>query len=505
MKNIKFIFFTLCFFTTITSNAWHLTGGEMFYECLGNNQYQITIQVYRDFNTQQGSAFDNPLLLSVFDGNGQTPNGFSNPLSIPYNNVSMLSNQNFCAINTLDFEMATYTTYLTLPLNASGYHISYQRCCLNANISNVFNPNNYGMTLTTFISTYALSVCNSSPQFNHNVTPTFCIGSPILMDYSGSDINGDSLVYSFSEPYHGLSTANPSGISSPPPYSYVPFIPPYTVNQPLGTNITIDSSTGIISGVLNNAGNYYFGIKIADYQNGILISETRRIFLIHMVACNFITLNMDVDICGGESFSIREKTYNSSGNYQISTQSPEGCDTTINLNLTVAPEITLFDSTIIHDDGNSSGAINFQLTDSMANYTYLWNNGHTTSSLNNVVSGIYNVTVTNDSGCSEFFEFEILLDTKTRFIKNEQFEINISPNPVLTTDIININIEAKESNDLEIGIYNVNGQRLKTINQTIQKGENQIEVKLNVAKGIYFILIKDNRNQLIERLPIIIQ
>ena len=83
MKNIKFIFFTLCFFTTITSNAWHLTGGEMFYECLGNNQYQITIQVYRDFNTQQGSAFDNPLLLSVFDGNGQTPNGFSNPLSIP--------------------------------------------------------------------------------------------------------------------------------------------------------------------------------------------------------------------------------------------------------------------------------------------------------------------------------------------------------------------------------------------------------------------------------------
>ena len=30
------------------ANATHIVGGELYYQCLGNDQYRITLNVYRD-------------------------------------------------------------------------------------------------------------------------------------------------------------------------------------------------------------------------------------------------------------------------------------------------------------------------------------------------------------------------------------------------------------------------------------------------------------------------
>ena len=55
-------------FFGMTASASHIVGGEMYYDCLGGNQYKITLKLYRDC-LSDGAEFDNPLYITVFDGN----------------------------------------------------------------------------------------------------------------------------------------------------------------------------------------------------------------------------------------------------------------------------------------------------------------------------------------------------------------------------------------------------------------------------------------------------
>src|SRR5688572_29710928 len=52
-----------------TATATHIVGGEIYYDSLGNNQYKITIEIFRDC-MGAGAQFDTPLQYSVFYQNG---------------------------------------------------------------------------------------------------------------------------------------------------------------------------------------------------------------------------------------------------------------------------------------------------------------------------------------------------------------------------------------------------------------------------------------------------
>jgi len=50
------------------------------------------------------------------------------------------------------------------------------------------------------------------------------------------------------------------------------------------------------------------------------------------------------------------------------------------------------------------------------NYSYLWSNGNTTNSINNLIAGDYIVTVTDANGCSKFSSIKI----------NQPIELNLA-------------------------------------------------------------------------------
>jgi len=52
--------------------------------------------------------------------------------------------------------------------------------------------------------------------------------------------------------------------------------------------------------------------------------------------------------------------------------------------------------------GNNNANINVSVSGGTSPYSYLWNTGATTTNLNNLIAGIYIVTVADDSGCSAF-------------------------------------------------------------------------------------------------------
>jgi len=56
----------------VCSLATHIVGGEIYYRCLGNNNYEITMKIYRDCYLGQ-AGFDQPANLAIYQGTGNTP------------------------------------------------------------------------------------------------------------------------------------------------------------------------------------------------------------------------------------------------------------------------------------------------------------------------------------------------------------------------------------------------------------------------------------------------
>jgi len=77
-----FAVFMGCLLLPTKSNASHIVGGEMTYICLGNNQYEISLTIYRDcFSANPNAGFDDTVSIGIFDSNDDLVlslgNGFS--------------------------------------------------------------------------------------------------------------------------------------------------------------------------------------------------------------------------------------------------------------------------------------------------------------------------------------------------------------------------------------------------------------------------------------------
>jgi len=276
------------------SYAEHLIGGEMTYNCLGDNLYEITLIIYVDCgpSNEQQITFDVSGLLTIYDSS----NNFIETVEITNPEVIELSDEtvgNECLTLPTDLCVlrGIYTVIVELPPIVGGYQLAYQRCCRNPSIINVDTPGEYGNTYTTNIpGSELISDCNSSPSFNEYPPLALCLGDDIIVDLSATDPDGDELVYSLTTPFHGADITNPLLIT-PPPFTAVPWTAGYSENYPLDANpaISIDANTGIITGTPNQMGMYIIGIKVEEYRDGVLINSVVRDFRFLIVDCDVIT------------------------------------------------------------------------------------------------------------------------------------------------------------------------------------------------------------------------
>lgn len=312
MKKLALI--TLFCASTFVTYAAHLVGGEVSYKCVGNNNYEITLKIYRDCNSS-GAQFDPQAAIGVFTNSGifttlyvnlgpiiQLPTAVANPcLVIP---------PNICT------EMATYTTTVALPPIAGGYTIAYQRCCRNSTISNIPNPGAWGNTYTISIPSNDTG-CNSSPAFNVNPPIILCINDSLNINSSANEPDGDSLYYEFCDPIHGGSQAEPRPDPpyAPSTYVNVPFLAGYSAITPMNANpaIQINPVTGFITGKPTQVGQYVVAICVSEYRNGVLLSTTMRDYQFNVTNCNS---NVSTQVlpqsanCTGKTVSFTNQTIN---------------------------------------------------------------------------------------------------------------------------------------------------------------------------------------------------
>lgn len=291
----------------LSLQATHIVGGEMTYKCLGNDQYEVKLTIFRDcFNGIPW--FDDPASIGIFANNTNllidnvlVPlDPFLNDTLDPTLDDDCLSVPPNVCVNT-----TTYTTTVELPFIPGGYHLVYQRCCRNNTIANLILPEDVGATYSIEVGEEALLECNSSPVFNDWPPLFLCAGVPYNIDQSAVDDDGDSLVYKLCNPLNGASDLNPQPIPpNPPPYDTVPWLPPFGVdnftNNPAVDVMSIDPQTGLLTGTPNLLGQFVIGICVEEYRNGVLIGTNRRDYQVNVGDCEAITSSFFAPevICG---------------------------------------------------------------------------------------------------------------------------------------------------------------------------------------------------------------
>jgi gliding motility-associated-like protein len=261
-------------------SATHIVGGEINYRCLGNNQYEITLRVFRDCDTGV-PWFDNPASVGVF--NAQDSLIFDLRLLMRENDTLDLNLTDPCLVAppNVCIHTTSYVDTVYLPFVVGGYQLVYQRCCRNQDIVNIVNPLDAGATYFCLITEEALLSCNSSAVFNAWPPVYICVNRPIIFNHSAIDADGDSLVYEMCTPLDG---ANPQNPMPQPPYNppYIPvnWLPGFSSSNMLGgiDSLRINPNTGLLQGTPTLMGVFVVGICVSEYRNGQLISTSRRDF-----------------------------------------------------------------------------------------------------------------------------------------------------------------------------------------------------------------------------------
>jgi gliding motility-associated-like protein len=281
----------LCFFVLISklSFAAHIIGGDIYYNYLGNNQYRFFITLYRDCNST-GAEYDNPLMLTIYLGGNSLYQNISVPfpgstlLPVIFNNPCATPPTNICV------ERAIYTVVVTLPPSPNGYTVSYQRCCRGPNVTNLINPDDTGITLTTTIPGSGSNYYqNSSPRYVNYPPILLCSNDNLIFNHAATDPDGDQLVYSLVTPNAGANSINPMPTQAPaPPYQAVNWAGGFNAATPLGpgSSVTINAVTGILNVNPNMVGLFVVGVRVQEIRNGVVIGETVRDFLFRVFNCN---------------------------------------------------------------------------------------------------------------------------------------------------------------------------------------------------------------------------
>lgn len=241
--------------------ASHISGGDISYECLGNNQYKITLNLFRDCSgitmsnqesiTLQSSCGTQTLTADLVNPGGteisqlcaeQTPNSTCNGGNLP--------------------GMERYTYEVTATMTpCSDWVISWSTCCRNTTV-NVPTSSGDGSYIEAVMNSVTDS-CNNSPVFTSQPIPYVCANVQVIYNWGITETDGDSLTYQLFAARNDASTD-------------LTYTAPYSDTIPID-GIIIDQFTGQITFTPTTIGNFIVAVLVYEYDSdGNLLGTTMR-------------------------------------------------------------------------------------------------------------------------------------------------------------------------------------------------------------------------------------
>ncbi|MBS1554060.1 MAG: gliding motility-associated C-terminal domain-containing protein [Bacteroidetes bacterium] len=278
--------FTLLLLITFPVMASHIVGGEFELVYISGSTYRLSVILYFDKINGIPGAKDFNILATIYRKKDNVVMGSHNlpilsDVEVPYS-------QPGCANTSLKTNRLFYSANITLASDVyndpDGYYVSWQRCCRNYTIDNIYSLANSSSLYAgqTFYLEFPAVVkdgkpfINSSPRLFPPLSDYACPFRQFYVNFAGVDDDKDSLVYSLVTPLNTKST-NPS--PSPRPYPDVIWRPGFSLNNIMNGQPDLKiSKDGLLTVTPTLQGLFVFAVKVEEFRKGVKIGESRRDF-----------------------------------------------------------------------------------------------------------------------------------------------------------------------------------------------------------------------------------
>ncbi len=182
----------------------------------------------------------------------------------------------------------------------------------------------------------------------------------------------------------------------------------------------------------------------------------------------------------------------SAGLYNIVVTDANGCVKEINLEISEPAAIQSNPTVKGTTNGQDNGSIALNAFGGTAPFNYLWNNGSTELSINNLANGIYVVTITDANGCTQITIIEVANAVSTTNLVSLS-KMEIYPNP--SNGLFTINALFTKQVTADITILDVLGRIVYKYKYEGNEINRSIDLTSH-ASGQYFLRISTNEGQL---------
>ena len=262
---VLFLLVLLCFAGAFSrAHASHLSGGEITYTCLGNDNYTFTLRLYSDcsgvqdpptsaqvrFNGPCGTfmrsfpreAVNEVSQLCAADMGGSTCNGGVLPGTTEH----------------IYSDTVTLTPCDQWTIGVFGSSLGSR----NASVLNLVNPTNQTMYFETTVNSL-LAPCDNSPVIQSAPIPYVCLGTPVSYSFGALDADGDALSYALT----GARAATGNEI---------PYAAGFSATAPIA-GIQLNEATGEVTFTPDMQGSYVVAVRVEQRDgNGVLIGSVVR-------------------------------------------------------------------------------------------------------------------------------------------------------------------------------------------------------------------------------------
>ena len=320
MKKYLLLIVLILFTASLFAN--HIAGGEMTYIYVGPGstsnigKYKITLRLYRDCDSDLDSMAA-PLFSSEFITiySVDNKNTFLS-LELKRNRIDIVSLQNpdpcIATPPKICYQVGIYISdVVELPFTPGGYTIAYQQCCRIKNIFNVIRSEDYGVTYTTNIpgtKDVLNGPVNNTPVFKTSDTIIVCANNFFRYDFGAVDPDKDKLEFEFVDAYLGAGKGQGQtrpAISSPPPYSSLIYNFGFSGETPLGSSVSINRNTGLITGTAPIKGIYVLSVGVIERRNGKIINIHRKDLHLKIGDCSVAKANLNPTFLTCNGFDLK--------------------------------------------------------------------------------------------------------------------------------------------------------------------------------------------------------
>jgi PKD repeat protein/dTDP-4-dehydrorhamnose 3,5-epimerase-like enzyme len=260
IMRLRYLLTVLLALVGLQTMATHMSGGEIYWECIGPNTYRIRLVVYRDCAGINVDPSYNLLLTSPCGNRTLT---VTTPGGVEISQLCDLELPNStCNGGTLPgIQQYEYTGTIILP-PCNSWSVRWTNIYRNNAIVNLTNPGTREMFIEAVMNT-ATAPCNDSPVFTNTAIPYVCLGYPVSFSYGAVDPEADSLSYA-------LIGARMAGGAA------IPYVVPFSGANPI-PGIVLNPATGLITFTLNTAGNWVVVVRVTSYNSaGQVIGTVMR-------------------------------------------------------------------------------------------------------------------------------------------------------------------------------------------------------------------------------------